>query len=362
MTSSRNGASTGYRLTTSNRGKKALLAVATALALAAVAPAARAQSPEELKQARELFSEAYKDEQEKRFDQALEKFQRVAKVKESASVRYRIASVLESLNRLREARDAFRALAASKPNLPPNEQEIADSAAQRALLLDKKIPRLVLRHDSAWPEGTRVTVDGGLAPVSTTPRAIEVDPGDHTIAASAPGVQPSEHKVTVAPGGEVNFNIPPPAGAAAGPNGPGNGQGDQPSGNATHPTRTIGYVALGAGGVLLVTGVILLVVREGEISDIEKQCPGNVCPAASRTDVESSRDSAETLGPVGVGLSVAGLVVGGVGAYLVLRKGSPAAAPTSPTPDAAPPTTSSSLRIGPRAVRGGAILGLQGTF
>jgi len=353
-------------LTTSNGGKTALLAVATVLAIAAAAPAARAQSPEELKQARELFAEAYKDEQEKRFDQALEKFLRVAKVKESASVRYRIATVLESLGRLREARDAFRALAASKPNLPTNEQEIADSAAQRALQLDKKIPRLVLRHDAKWPADTRVTIDGGLAPVSTTPRAIEVDPGDHAIAASAPGVPPSEHRVTVAQGGEVTFDIPPP-GSGNGPPGPGNnGQGvEPPDGQATHPSRTLGYVALGAGGVLLVTGVILLAVREGGISDIEKQCPGGVCPAASRTDIESSRDTASALGPLGIGLGVAGAVVGGIGVYLVLRKG-PAPAAASPAPDApapAPaPTTSGSLRFGPRAVRGGAIVGLQGSF
>ena len=43
-----------------------------------VASRSFAQSPEELKAARELFQEAFKDEQEKRYADALEKFQRVA--------------------------------------------------------------------------------------------------------------------------------------------------------------------------------------------------------------------------------------------------------------------------------------------
>ena len=71
----------------------AAFAIAIAAFDAAVAPGvAHAQSEEELNQARELFNEAYKDEQEKRYEEALEKFRRVAQVKESASVRYRIAS------------------------------------------------------------------------------------------------------------------------------------------------------------------------------------------------------------------------------------------------------------------------------
>jgi len=81
-----------------------------------VASRSFAQSPEELKAARELFQEAFKDEQEKRYADALEKFQRVAKVKESASVRYRMATVLAAMGRLREARDMYRALSATRWN------------------------------------------------------------------------------------------------------------------------------------------------------------------------------------------------------------------------------------------------------
>src|SRR5205085_8512487 len=108
----RSGVSTECRSMTS-RALRHVVFCASIVSVAAgatfIPKSAHAQTNEELQAARELFQEAYKDEQEKRYDVALEKFRRVAAVKESAQVRYRIASVLESMNRLREARDAYRA-------------------------------------------------------------------------------------------------------------------------------------------------------------------------------------------------------------------------------------------------------------
>ena len=75
------------------RTRARLFGLGLVVALSAGGRGALAQqkdpSPDELSAAREMFQDAYKDEQEKRYAQALEKFQRVAAVKESASVRYR---------------------------------------------------------------------------------------------------------------------------------------------------------------------------------------------------------------------------------------------------------------------------------
>lgn len=330
------------------RVRAALFGLGLAVAMTAAGRGALAQpkapSPEELKAAREMFQDAYKDEQEKRFAEALEKFQRVATVKESASVRYRIGSVLEQLGRLREARDAFRALAASKPSLSAAEQEIADNAAERARLIDRKVPRLVLRLQADAPPDTRVSIDGAPVPASTAPRRIELDPGDHLIQATAPGAQPAEHKVTLAEGSEVEFTMalgaksvgvapPPPVAPSPSPR-----------------SNTLAYVALGAGGVLLVSGVVLLGLREGDISDIKSACGENGnCPSSMKDDLQSKHDQAQLFGPLGIGLGVAGLAVAGTGAYLLLRP-SKAEAPAA------------SIRLAPRAVAGGALVGASGAF
>jgi hypothetical protein len=320
-------------------------------------PPSSTPAPEELKAAREMFQEAYKDEQEKRYAQALEKFQKVAAVKESASVRYRIGSVLESLGRLREARDSFRALAASKSNLTTPEKDIADNAAERAHLLDKKIPRLVLRLQPNPPADARVSIDGAPVPASTTPRAIELDPGEHHILASSPTSKLTETKVTLTEGGEVEVQVllepnapatPPPV--------------EPPPPEAPRRDNTLAYVAIGAGGALLVTGIVLLAVRGGDVSDIKKACGADgACPAGvNQSSLQSSHDQAALFGPLGIGLGVVGLAAAGTGVFLLLRK--------PPAPDAAPAkgsTTSPSnggIRISTRPVYGGAMLGLGTSF
>jgi hypothetical protein len=350
-----------------NRGgpRAAAIGIALALALSAAGAHAQARAPsaDELKAARELFQEAYRDEQDKRFAQALEKFQRVAAVKESASVRYRIASVLGSLGRLREARDAFRALAGSKTSLPVNEQEIADSAAERAQALDRRIPRVIVQLQENPPPDARVTIDGAPIPASTTARPFEVDPGEHVVQGTAPTAQASETKVVLQEGGEVAVSVvlPPKVGRVKPLPTPTPVSTPLPTPEPDRLPRrdnTLAFVALGAGGVLLVTGIVLLGIREGDISDLNKACRP-VCPSENRNELEATRDEAELLGPLGVGFAVAGLLATGAGAYLLFRPLPAAAAPAKGTTTSTP---SGGLRIGPTPVRGGAVLGFGAAF
>lgn len=316
---------------------------------------AHAQTADELKAARELFQEAYKDEQEKRYEQALDKFQRVARVRESASVRYRIASVLESLGRLREARDAFRALAAKKPDLEKKEHEIADSSAERAAALDKKIPKLVVRTDKAPPQDMRVTVDGASVPASQQPRSIELDPGEHVVQASAPNTREFETHVKLAEGSEVALVVPVDPPAPPPPPPPPGGETPPPEKN-----NTLAYVALGAGGVLLATGIVLLVIRENDIAAIHSKCPRDVCPTSAKDEIESDRDQAKLFGPLGFGLAAVGVAAGAAGVYLLVKPSSASSAPPSNGAPTSP--QAGAFRIGPRPVRGGAILGVGASF
>ena len=340
--------------------RAALGAVAVAVALSGAATRARAQtraaSAEELKSARELFQEAYRDEQEKRFTQALEKFQRVAAVKESASVRYRIAAVLASLGRLREARDAYRALAASKSTLPASEQEISDSSAERAQALDHRIPRLVVKLQENPPPDARVTIDGAPVPASTTPRPFEVDPGEHVVQATAPTAQASETTISLREGSETTVTVVLPLLAGRSPKVDAAATPTPTPDTSPRRDRTLAFVALGAGGVMLITGIAILVVREGEISDLNKDCR-TVCPSENRNALESKHDEAQLFGPLGVGIGAVGLLAAGAGAYLLFRP-LPSAAPANGTSQA----PSNSLRIGPHPVRGGAGIGLAASF
>jgi hypothetical protein len=314
-----------------------------AFAAAPPEPQTKPPSAEELKAARELFHMAFKDEQEKRFAQALEKFQRVAAIKSSASVRYRIASVLEALGRLREARDGFRALAVGKPKLQPNEKEIAESSLDKAQLLDAKLPHILLSLQRVADEEVVVKVDGAVQTATTSPRSIELDPGEHVVESTSPNpkFKPFNSKVVLVAGADVSVVVPvevvDPSVAP-------------PDTTVVHADHTIPYVLVGSGGALLVTGIVLLAVRAGDISEIERVCGSdNVCPSSQRQHVTSTRDEAALFGPLGVGLGLVGLAGVGVGSWLLLR-------PTSPRTSAFRPT------ISPRWVQGGATIGVTGAF
>lgn len=298
---------TGSDRTTAFRWSAAsVCTIALVMAMSVLAPrAAFAQSPEELRAARELFQEAFKDEQEKRYPDALEKFQRVARVKESASVRYRIATVLVAMGRLREARDMYRALAAAKGSLPPSDQETADSAAEKAAELDRRIPKLAVRVQESPPSDVRVTIDGAPVPVATAPRVIELDPGDHVVAATAQGSVSSERTVTLADGaGEVPHTVTFAPDRNLG---------------GTSKNHTLAWLALGGGVAFFATGTALLMVREDTIHDIKAACPSNVCPTNRRDEIEGDRDRAHLFGPLGGAFALVGLAAVGTGVYLLVR-------------------------------------------
>ncbi len=337
------------------RCARAALGLGLLTAALGLATPAQAQSgtptARELDAARSLFQEAYRDEQEQRFAEALDKFQRVATVKESASVRYRIGSVLASLGRLREARDAFRALAASAASLPAKEKDIAASAAERAQALDRRIPRLLVRLQEDPPADARVMIDGVPVPVTTSPRPFEVDPGEHVVHASSPSSRTFETRIVVTETSESAITVllapsaPKDAPAPVLP--------PPPVRDADAPRRrdnALAFVALGVGGTFVVSGVALLVVREGTIRDLNREC-APVCPSSRRIDLEAKRDQAQLFGPIGVGVGALGLAAAAAGVYLLLR----------PSPrDRASPVPAA--RIVPNPVHGGARVDLHVMF
>jgi hypothetical protein len=330
------------------------------LALAFAAPAAHAQSEDDLIKARKLFQEAYDDEQAGRLEVALEKFRSVAQTKESVQVRYRIASVLEALKRLRESRDAYRACAAMKASLPTNQQNVADACAEKALAIDKKIPKIVVTISGENPPAdAKVTVDGLPVP---TGRPVEQDPGEHTVKGSASGMKDFDQKVTLPDNGStipttVTFEPPGPA-PCVGEKCPCVGENCPKS-----KPKTLSWILIGGGAALMVTGIVLLFVREGSIDDIKTLCgPGGTgaCNPNNADKIHDKEDSANLLLPVGIGFAAVGAAVTGFGVYTLVKKSPPPA--SDPNQQPAQGSATSRIDIGPRYVRGGGMLGLSGTF
>lgn len=82
-----------------------------------------------------------------------------------------------------------------------------------------------------------------------------------------------------------------------------------PAGGHTLPP----WIVVGAGGVAVISGVIMLIVGAGKVSDSKSQCPGNSCPADKLASAQSENKSGYTLETVGLivgGIGVAGVVGG----------------------------------------------------
>ncbi len=280
------------------------LVVACVVSLAVPAPA---QTPDELNRARALFGEALKDEQARSYTVALEKFERVRKVRDNAAVRYRIAACLESLGRLREARELFATVVGEGAKPTAEDAEIQAAGRAKAQDLDKRIPTLAVR-----------TVDGGAATLTIDGRAaqlgeaVPVDPGEHRVVLTRAGAQPAESRANVLEGAHVALSIPlsaPSAGDAPVPPAP-------PASSGGSSQKWVGGAVAATGVALGITSLVLLFVRESTISNIDGACPGGACPRTRQGEVEGWRSRASTLGPVAAILGGAGIVAAGVGVTL----------------------------------------------
>jgi hypothetical protein len=283
-----------------------VLAAVLALAIAGQlvsAKAAQAQTSAEIQAARELFVAAMKDEQAARFADALQKFREVQKVKDTPQVRYRIATCLAGTGKLREARKTFAEITARPDN--QEEKDVETAAKEQLSQLATKTPTLTVHLRSQPPIGAALKIDDAAA---TPGQPQDIDPGDHVVTLTGPGLKPSLLKVNVPESVRQVVELAVEQDAPSPPPPP------PPAGNRS----TYGIVGVSVGGALAVGSIVALVVRNGDIDTIKKDCPGNVCPTATRNEVTSAKSGASTAG-VAAGIMGAGaLIAGGAGAYFLL--------------------------------------------
>jgi len=321
------------------------------------AAVASAQTAEELAAARKTFAQGVADQDAKRFEAALEEFRRVAAVRNTANVRFRIASCLEALGRMAEALANYDAAVF----IGEGDQAAADAvraSRERAAQLDRIVARLTLVFATPPPAGAEVRVDDARIDPARLHDPIALDAGHHSVTATAPGMDPFRTGVTLPEGGQVSITVElrplasgevqelPAATAGESLEAPAPAKANQPSSKPT-----LGYVAFGIAGALAVGSVVSLVLWESNIVTLHHACgnpqpPDNKlhCPAtASPSEVNSAHDAATVQGPLGVGLGLGAAVAAGVGVWLVLTRPS----------DSRPGPRPQGLSVGPMLVRQG---------
>ena len=323
----------------------------------ALAQAQSSYGADDLDAARKLFAEALRDEENGDFARALEKFERVRSVRDTASIEYRVGTCYEGLGRPASALAAYE----SATVLGEGEAEAADvvrGARDRIHVVARRVAHLTLRLSNLAPADADVRIDDVPLTVRERRAPIPIDPGKHVVTATAGGALPYRGEINPSEGDEISIQVPlDPRPAGVAPDASVGPLASAPATQATpapretpsaHPaTATIGWSAVVGGGALLAASAVVLLIRDQQISDLYRSCPGGRCPSglteSAKSALSGERSTALIEGPVGVAIGAAGLISAAVGAYFLLSRSNDA-----------PATPAAGIRILPLAWRGGA--------
>jgi hypothetical protein len=313
----------------------------TGLILLLASSVARADpSAGELASARDMFSEARRAEDAGRWAEALVKLKAVANVKMTPQVRFHLGLCLEHTGHLVEALNSFEVARAEA-----SEQgvgAVVDEARDHAASVRARVPKLLI----VLPAGAdaKVEIDGQVISSGLLARPLPFDPGRHTIAASAPG-QAFSREVTITEKEEKRIEVaftpvpivaapkvvtaptpPPPASSSSATSATASDSGTA----ATH-SSTLGWVAIGTGGLALAGSAITAVMRQDAITYIDETCQSHQnCPRS----LEDSQNKARTFGALAVALGAGGgaLVITGLVLVLTSRPNAPPTTAVALTP------------------------------
>jgi hypothetical protein len=294
------------------------------------APSVWAQSNDELTVGRQLFAEALQEEDQRHFATALEKYRAVQRIRDTVQIRYRIASCLDGLGQLVDAKRAYEAALALGNKDPSADHEVIASCKSHLSALLSRIGHLSFRLGKGTRGSLRLTIDG--TPVS--PEHYDdapVNPGPHVVTGSLDGVGTVETRIQVAEGQHLSIPLVFADSTSPNPGGPlaSTGIVSTPPSTAMASTgtsngyRTAGWITTGIGAALAVTGIALLADRQSGIDQIKEACPSNVCPRTRREEISSIQERATLEGTLGGTFLLAGVASLGAGVTLLLYTPTP---------------------------------------
>jgi serine/threonine-protein kinase len=299
--------------------------VAAALALATLAPPARA---DDRAAAQQLFQQAKELMAKGNTAEACKKFEAAAQLSQTAGVRLNLSDCYDKIGRTASAwAKADEALALAERT---GDDAAAELAKQRLTSLKPKLSYLTVSvPNEASVTGLEIQRDGERLPQATWGTSMPVDPGEHEIRASAPGRRPWSTKQSVA-GAAANETVTVPAleeEKASGVGGGTAGAAPAPSADGTSPVadtgespgstqRTLGLVMGGAGVVGIAVGAVFGVRMLSKKSQYkEHQAPDGHC---LDMDCQTLSEEARSAGNVATVGWIAGGVLAATGTVLYL--------------------------------------------
>lgn len=335
-------------------------ALAVACACSTLTSVARAQQGNQVL-AQSLFEAGRQLMAQKKYAQACPKFEDSERQDPSPGTLLNLGECYEALGKTATAWARYESAATMAHTRGRNELETL--AVSHANKLQGKLSKLTIQAPASPIAGLRVQLDKTDVGGASLGTAVAVDPGKHTIDASAPGYKSWSAEVTVgANGAQATAQVPalqklpPGAAPAASPNTTASkaaGAETVHDLGASHgPSRTLGWVVGGAGVAVAGVGAVFGILAANQASNAKSNptlCPNKVCTPAGRQEIDSASTKA-LISTIGVGVGAAAVATGVV---LLL---------ISPSSQERPPGGAASARITPLLGPDAAGLSLSGGF
>ncbi len=234
------------------------LSAALSVFLLTTASAAAAQDAANTALARSLFEDGIAYTEAGAWEEAADRFGRSLALHPSAVVSFNAGIALTHLGRLVEAREHFRAAAAS------DNAQLAEAARARVEELTPRVGSLEIQLDGAVPQDARVFLDGAALPPQAIGVTIPIDPASHTLRVVSRERTLAERTVVVAEGGaeHVTLTLAPTPESVAERSGA--GQADLPAeafgGDLQGGGDDTLLIAALVGAGVLVTAIVVVVL------------------------------------------------------------------------------------------------------
>jgi len=240
--------------------------------------------------AEQLFNQARDLAKANQWAEACPKFEASLRYDPVLGTRLNLATCYEHIGKLASAWGLYReSIELAKK---AGDVKRADYAQKQATALEPRLPKLAISAPAAPPAGFIVKRDDTTIDAGGLGVALYVDPGTHTITASAPGFEPFALTVTLVEGKTETLAIPvlqakPVPDQVTDSSTPPSERRDTTEPMAP-PSRTRRYVALGVGaaGVAAVgVGLVFGAKANSTYSDAKALCdPNLVCSSPADYD------------------------------------------------------------------------------
>jgi len=264
--------------------------------------------------AEQLFNQGRDLAKANQWAEACPKFEASLRYDPVLGTRLNLATCYEHIGKLVGAWGLYReSLELAKK---AGDRKRADYALKQANALEPRLPKLAIVPPSNPPPGLVVKRDDTPVDAGALGVALYVDPGAHSVTASAPGFEAFSVSVTVVEGKTETFALPPLVAKPAAPvtdAKPAAELADNAPAAPPSNTRLYAAIGLGAGGAIAVgVGLVFGAKAQSSYSDAKQLCGDDqVCPAADferdKQLVHDARSSAtiSTVLVIGGGAAIA---------------------------------------------------------